>query len=181
MNTLPKQDAATPPVENSSTYMIPLTQGKFAIVDAIDYERISTFKWYAAKEGKTWYAQRMNEQHSTEKMHRVIIDINDPLLQVDHRDRNGLNNQRSNLRIATRTQNKANMPKRADGVSSPYKGVSWNKNKRKWCSSIGVNRVRIHLGTFTDEIAAALAYDAAALKFFGEFSFLNFPSLSEKK
>jgi hypothetical protein len=91
------------------------------------------------------------------------------LALVDHRDRNPLNNQRSNLRLASNSQNGANSLN-ADGS---FKGVSWNDKKQKWAAYIKVNYIQTHLGYFDSEIEGATAYNAAALRIFGQFANLN--------
>jgi hypothetical protein len=93
---------------------------------------------------------------------------------VDHKDGDGLNNQRANLRPATNSRNGANRLYSKPNPSSPYRGVWWAKVNKKWRSAIKVDGKYIHLGLFTDEVEAALAYDDAARKFFGEFSRPNF-------
>jgi hypothetical protein len=85
---------------------------------------------------------------------------------------NGLNNQRDNLRICTPAQNRSNT-KKSHG-SSQFKGVS-RKAASHWVAYIKVNQKTKYLGTFQDEVAAALAYDAAARQHFGEFALCNFP------
>ena len=89
---------------------IVLTQGKVALVDDEDHEYLNQFKWCAANNGGTFYAIRKacyDGKWITERMHRVLFDI-PPGKEIDHIDHNGLNNQRSNLRIVTRQQNKFN-------------------------------------------------------------------------
>lgn len=154
---------------------IPLTQGKFAIVDDKDYEMLSQHKWYAHKGGRTYYAYghtRDGTKLHTVIMHRAILRPRQGL-QIDHCDGNGLNNQRDNLRPCTQSQNQHN--RKAQGGSSKYKGVYLQKPPNKWQSRITVDGKMIYLGLFTDEADAARAYDAKAKAFFGEFACLNFP------
>ena len=153
---------------------IPLTQGKIALVDDADYEWLNQRKWHAANNhGWGWYAERKgacdsNGKRHTILMHRVITGAGLGQ-QVDHKDRDGLNNQRANLRLCTASQNHANQ-KRCAGCSSRFKGVTWNKREGKWRARIGVHGERIFLGRFDDEVLAALAYNKAATEHFGEFA-----------
>lgn len=159
---------------------IPLTRGKFAIVDNCDYERVSQFNWQAARDHKhlTWYAQRTvclsGGKRTTQLMHRFILSMTNPSLQVDHKDGDGLHNWRRNLRVCTYRRNQANNRLRNDNTSH-YKGVTWDKRRRKWKAQIGINQHMFSLGRFADQIDAAKAYDKAALAQWGEFAKLNFP------
>jgi len=91
---------------------------------------------------------------------------------VDHKDRNSLNENIDNLRAATRTQNATNVSSRKNSTSK-YLGVSYNTNRKKWISQIMVNKVKKYLGIYSDEEAAAIAYNKAAELYFGEFANLN--------
>jgi hypothetical protein len=156
---------------------IKLTRDKYALVDDADYEWLSSHKWYALKHGKTYYARhskRINGKKTFFSMHRTILGLFDPKIKVDHKDYDGLNNQRNNLRVATELQNHHNIPK-LPNCSSKYKGVSWSKNARKWEARIRIPdiRKRENLGYFINEIEAAKAYNEKALIYFGEFAVLN--------
>lgn len=151
---------------------IPLTQGKVAIVDAEDYDWLSKYKWHASKKEYNWYACR-NYNRSIVGMHQVIMNAPKGML-VDHIDHNGLNNRRSNLRVCTSSQNHQNR-ERTRGTSK-YKGVYREKRYRKWCASIHFEGRNYYLGSFSNELDAAKAYDLKAAELFGEFAYLNFPA-----
>lgn len=153
--------------------LIPLTQGKHAIVDASDYDRVSKFKWYANRPSKfTWYAMR-RVGSAIILMHREIMSPS-PDLDVDHLDRDGLNNRRKNLRVCTPAQNSANRVKQRTPASSRYKGVSLVKRTGRWRAYICPGGRQKTLGCFDNEVEAARAHDAAAKEIFGSFAFLNF-------
>ena len=158
--------------ENSAPRLIPLTKGKFAIVDAEDYPELSKYTWFAEGTGKTYYAVRKQNGKSI-KMHRWLLKA-PPELVVDHIDHNGLNNRMQNLRLATFTQNCQNQ-KRTAKKTSRYKGVHWHKRQQKYAAAITANKKRKHLGYFETEIEAAKAYDRAAKKLHKAFASLNFP------
>jgi hypothetical protein len=157
--------------QNRDPRLIPLTRGQFAIVDAEDYPHLSRFTWFAEDAYKTYYAVR-KENGKSIKMHRQITSAPDHLV-VDHIDHNGLNNQKSNLRLATFTQNCRNQ-RRLSHKTSRYKGVHWHKGSKKWSAQITCDNKTHHLGYFTSQIDAAKAYDKAAAKFHGDFAHLNF-------
>lgn len=150
---------------------IKLTQGKVALVDDEDFKNLNQFKWYAHKGAHTFYAAR-RERYKLILMHRILLQIDDRGIDVDHKDRDGLNNQRNNIRLATRIQNSANSRKQKN-CTSEFKGVSWNKRAKKWMSSICPNRKQLHLGYFLTEDEAAMAYNKAAIEVHGEFAYLN--------
>jgi hypothetical protein len=107
-------------------------------------------------------------------MHQVIAGRTGITSNPDHKDRDGLNNQRDNLRVATHAQNDQNRGLRRDNTSG-YKGVSWRKDKKKWQAHIKVNQHARHLGYFKSKLTAAKVYDTAAIRYFGKFAALNFP------
>src|SRR5258706_1121991 len=117
---------------------IQLTQGFVDLVDDADYERVSAQKWYANVQPRGVYAARTDNRR-TVYLHRFICGVSDPKVKVDHRNRNGLDNQRENLRDCSNGQNTMNQKKRRDGVSSKYKGVCWHKRDRKFQADIKLN------------------------------------------
>lgn len=155
---------------------IRLTQGEFAIVDDEDFERLSKFKWHISKRGnkrKHWYAERLIREKGKNirfNMHRVLLDVPNGM-EIDHRNGNGLDNRKCNLRICTRSQNQANST--AHGGSSKYKGVCWHRRDKIWESYIQPNGKMIYLGSFDSEVEAARAYNKAAVEHFGEFANIN--------
>jgi hypothetical protein len=157
---------------------ISLSQNKVALVDDEDYDFLSQWKWQVT-EGKTgkFYAVRMqcipkSEIRKRIFMHRLIMKAPDNI-DVDHKKGNGLNNQKENLRLATKSQNAANRKKPKNNTSG-FKGVSWDRARNKWLACIRFNYKNIHLGRFIDRIDAVKSYDKKAKELFGEFAQTNF-------
>lgn len=152
-----------------------LTQGKVALVDDADYERVNQHKWCANKIGNNWYAIRATGGRRKKKfiyMHRSITAVA-PGMYVDHRNHNGLDNRRENLRVCTNAQNTRSRGTGKNNTSG-YKGVCWRKDRKRWSAKIKVNYVTIALGCFGSPEEAAKAYDEAARFHFGEYALTNF-------
>ena len=147
--------------------LIPLTQGKSAIVDDEDYSDLIKYKW----QYNNGYAKR---GINTIRMARQIMNAT-PLQEVDHINRNKLDNRRENLRIVTRGQNVRNIFKRKDSPNK-FKGIHYIKAKNKWIARIQINGKRISSGYFLTEEEAAKRYDELAKKYHKEFASLNFLS-----
>lgn len=145
---------------------IPLTQGKFALVDDIDSSFVSSFKWCIKKHGRTFYAKysRHKKPHTT-YMH-VLIMQPPKGMEIDHIDGDGLNNQRKNLRVCTHAENMKNSQKRL-GNKSGFKRVFFLKESGRWSASIGVNGKRLHLGHFLSKEKAHEAYLRACARYHG--------------
>lgn len=139
------------------------------LVDDEDYTFLLGYKWWLSKNRYTYYAVcRVGK--SKMKMHRLILNCHDKDV-VDHKDGNGLNNQRINLRICTKQENNFNTKKKRKNPSSKYKGLHFSGGK--YNVELRKDYKKIYIGRFDNEIAAALAYNEAATKHFGEFAFLN--------
>jgi len=150
---------------------IELTRGKVALVDDENFEYLNQWKWMARESGNNYYAVRgvrKNRKLQNIAMHRIIMNTSNEL-QVDHIDHNGLNNQKSNLRNCTEIQNLRN---RIPYGRSKYLGVSMEKLHFR--ARISINNKRVHLGSFQNEIDAAIAYDTKAKELYKEYANLNF-------
>lgn len=142
------------------------------LVDESDMEMLAAYRWrfvgrYIAS------TKRGASKETTLLLHRVIMNAPKGV-EVDHINGNPFDNRRCNLRFATRMQNEQNARKISKPCTSRYKGIYWNKRKKRWHAQIRVNRVRVHLGMFKDEEVAARKYDEAARRYFGEYARCNF-------
>lgn len=149
-----------------------LTKGYVAVIDVADVLAVGGYCWRASVRGNTVYAQRSAPRDSDGKrytilLHRVILSVGDGV-EVDHWDMNGLNNRRSNLRSATRSQNMHNRSMYRNNASQ-VKGAYWNVSAQKWHAQIRVHGVKKHLGLFHSKEAAHAAYRAASRDLHGEF------------
>ena len=156
---------------------IQLTQGKVALVDDEDFERVNQFKWYAQRGDSTFYAARtilINGKCTTQLLHQFILGDSLSKSDIDHKDRNGLNNWRFNLRPCSSQENAMNRGSKRNS-SSKHKGVYWDKPTGKWRAQITIGGRRIHLGLFKAEDDAGRAYDKMAIMYHGDFKRLNFP------
>jgi len=162
---------------------IELTRGKIALVDDSDFDWVEKLSWRATRTCPTgierWYAlHTVGPSGETMYMHReIMIRLGfSPDTLFDHRDGDGLNNQRSNLRPCSATENVRNRRKEP-GLSSRFKGVYWHIRDEKWIARLVNNRKSIYIGAFNDEESAGRAYDKKASVLFGEFAKLNFPTV----
>lgn len=155
-----------------------LTQGKFAIVDDEDYDRLVAMgSWHFDKgyAKRTLNYKKPNGKRSKKSlwMHRVImgLDFGDKR-QVDHINHDTLDNRRSNLRISSHAENQRNSRKPKNNTSG-YKGVSFHKNSKKYQARLSFKDKEIYIGLFECPKEAAKAYNKAARKYHGEFAHLN--------
>lgn len=149
----------------------------FAQVDDEDYDLLMQWNWSVCKSvDGIFYVRRYDTGSKPYKLislHRVVLKVADSKMLVDHEDGNGLNNQKSNLRVCTHQQNQRNRRHPQKGTSK-YLGVSWKKLENKWDAQIKRGSESRFIGTFKTEIEAAKAYNEAAKKHHGEFANLNF-------
>jgi hypothetical protein len=162
--------------------ILPLTLDQFAMVDDDVFDEVSKQNWHYVEAGRCRYAAKGVRRADGTKtkifLHRFIfllkgIEVS-PECTVDHIDGNGLNNQMSNLRIATKAQNGYNVRKRPAN-SSGFRGVTYHKATKKYRATIDCNKKKYNIGSFKDPIEAAKARDAKAIELHGAFAYLNFP------
>lgn len=151
---------------------VPLTNGSFAEVDDDDIDVVSGHRWHAVNPptSSTTYALARQGTRSI-LMHALILHVPDGYT-VDHRDRNGLNNRRDNLRPATRSQQNQNKTITRNNTSG-FRGV--HRHYGKWRARIMIDGQNVHLGVRADAVSAARLYDSAARTHYGEYARLNFP------
>ena len=165
---------------------IQLTQGQVSIVDDDDFDSLTEFRWCArlCQSTGSFYAirkTRVDNQRVSRLMHRDILGLTNPRVVVDHINHDTLDNRRQNLRACSVSENAMNQRKHRCPTTSMYKGVSWHKDTGRWQAQIQLpGRRRIYLGVYSTELEAAIAYDKAARRFFGDKACLNLPVAGER-
>lgn len=160
---------------------VPLTQGKVAIVDDEDAERVLAYKWTLLALTRptkvTYYARRSirpckDGPQKSILLHRFILGAPDDM-QVDHKNMDGLDNRRENLRLATNSQNHCNIPARPNPLG--FRGVEQVRHGKGYAARIKVGEQSLRIGPFQTPEEAGRAYDLLAKHYHGEFAWLNFP------
>lgn len=158
---------------------ITLSKGYSTEIDDEDFDVVSQSNWHVhidrRKDGsiRGVYAIRNISTPSgrtSQKLHRLLMGVTDPKVEVDHIDHNGLNNRRNNLRVATHSQNAQNRVISPLCNTSGHKGVVWHKRHAKWQAQIKIYGKIKHLGYFERIEDAVVAYNKAAAETFGEFA-----------
>lgn len=159
---------------------IPLSKNKFAIIDEEDFNMINQWTWsFNGKYAVRWYWDKKTRTYKFIQMHRFIINC--PIKkEVDHINRNGLDNRKINLRICNHSENNRNKGKLISNTSG-YIGVheyksnkKWVNPIKKWVANITINKKTVSLGYFLTKEEAARAYDKKAKELYGEFAQTNF-------
>jgi HNH endonuclease len=151
---------------------IQLSKDQIALIDDEDFALISEFNWRAQQnQDGRWYAMAWNSYPNFLLMHRYVMAANDGEW-IDHRNGNGLDNRKENLRVCTPSENQAR--KGPQGITSLFKGVHWESARGKWKAVVTKDGKSHFLGRYDNEVEAAEAYDGAAKELFGEFAYTNF-------
>lgn len=170
LKPLRRRPQTRPSIVIDGVVNLQLTRGMMAMIDPEDAE-LSMFNWFAVPHPSTWYAAR-GEGRTTTSLHldvarRMGLDIGDGML-VDHKNRNGLDCRRGNLRLATPSQNVQNQ-RLSRRNTSGVKGVYWHIQDLKWTASVAANGVHHQLGSFPTKEDAIRARQELAAKLHGEF------------
>lgn len=173
--------------DNEDLIKIQLTQGMVAIIDKEDYGKVCSYKWFAVRSRGNYYAAAHGVNRETIKMHRVIMGVVNSKIICDHKDHNGLNNRKENIRICSNSENVKNTTSRKN-TTSKYLGVCYKPTRKrklksghysiseytkKWVAQIQCNGKKFFIGRFLEEKQAALAYNKAATEKFNDFANLN--------
>ena len=166
------QIGADGPSADDGACRIPLTQGKFALVDPEDFEELSKYKWCVSRSKHTSYAVRRGKDGKSVLMHRVIMKTPEGMV-VDHINQNGLDNRKRNMRNCTRAQNACNH--RPPCGATGFRGVRYDEQTGRYSACVQHKGKIVRLGEFDDPVEAALARDRKAYELQGQYAYLNFP------
>lgn len=164
------------PIVEGEIARVPLSMGRFAIIDECDAKLVSRYLWgtIPSRDGNGYALGHIPGSKKYVLMNRLILGVEDePDVEVDHKSRNTLDNRRSNLRRATRTENARNKRRRSSSRNK-YKGIRYEKREQKWRARICVEGKYINGQYYETEIEAAHEYDRLAHLHHGEFASPNF-------
>lgn len=148
---------------------IKLTQGKFALVDDDDFNKLSKYKWCLVNVTNNCKYAVTTIKCKQFSMHRVIMNIKNSNIFVDHINRNGLDNRKENLRIVSCSENAMNASIRSDNKSG-FKGIYWNKLSGKWHTQIWFNKKCIYLGSYDSLNLAKIIRKLGEIEYFGDYA-----------
>jgi hypothetical protein len=166
------QPRLTPPTIVGDITWIPLTQGRFAIIDTVDFERVAAHSWSLKRNTQDVFYAKATINGKTVMLHRFIMNATADYPDIDHANLDGLDNRRCNLRFCTNGQNQQNrrgMSKNPAG----FKGVTYRRHRNKYQARIRIEGQLKHLGNFSTAEAAAMVYDKAAAEHHGKFARTN--------
>lgn len=153
--------------------ILPLSQGMNAVVDDDDFLRFGCFKWSASRRKHTYYAMRNGHRKEGRYMKRIYLHreiMGNPKNKlVDHKDQNGLNCAKNNLRLCSRSQNAMNTRSISSANKSGHRGVYWSRAAGKWAVQINIHKKPTYLGLFSRLTDAVERYRSANKKYFGSF------------
>lgn len=161
---------------------VPLSRGKVALIDPEDAARVLRHRWTASygKAGwKAYFSHSINGKTHSVYLHQLVMGHRKGLM-IDHRNGNGLDCRKRNLRFCTNSQNSQNRRRKKNNQTG-YKGIFLIKETGMWVAEIVVNGVRHRLGRYRSSEEAAHVYDDAARRLHGDFAALNFPRRGERK
>lgn len=155
--------------------MILNIKNREVIIDDEDFKKVSKYKWRINDSGYVMRQSgnaRIKELRKTIRLHRFIMNLKNNSIFIDHINGNKLDNRKSNLRLCTKFQNNVNVPIGRNNTSG-FKGVSFNKLRKKYYAGICYKKIQYHLGVFVNKIDAARVYNEKAKELFGDFAYLN--------
>lgn len=160
------------PPKESEAIEIPLRNGWKTIIDKEDEVKIAGYKCHAYKKEDGRLYVKIHIRGKVISLHRFLMNVTDPKIDIDHRDGDGLNNRKSNLRPCTHSENLRNQ-KLSKANTSGFKGVLWEKRYKKWFARLYVNKKHVYGPLVDCRIEAAMHYNNLAIKHYGEFAHLN--------